>query len=187
MQKYNISFYNANNNTPTTKITVGKDVQLLQVLDDIKSKKYKDNILKLRSLYTNNKSEYDKQKIFLDAFTPSGTFSKRNSNSLTKHTGLICIDIDNIKDIEDIKNAVSLDKFTLAVFVSPSGAGLKIIVKINENEHLNSFLALKDFYEHSLGVVVDEQCKDVSRLCFVSYDTEIFINEDATIDRKSVV
>ena len=181
MQIYNVSFYQSKNNTSTTKITTGTTKDINTLLESIGNDTNKKIILPLRKLYKDDKDEYDKQKVFLDAITPSGNFVKRKASELIKHTGLLCIDIDNVENPTDIKDATSIDNFVYAAFVSPSGAGVKILIKINPKKHLESFEALKIYYESFFGIVIDEQCKDVCRLCFVSYDEDIFINPLAEV------
>ncbi|HLV50344.1 MAG TPA: VapE domain-containing protein, partial [Flavobacterium sp.] len=68
-----------------------------------------------------------------------------------------------------------------ASFISSSGNGLKIFVKVNsvQENHKEAFLALQKFYEEFLSLPIDKSGKDVTRLCFVSYDTDLYLNENA--------
>jgi hypothetical protein len=66
----------------------------------------------------------------------------------------------------------------MSVFVSPSGAGLKVIVKIPEDieNHREYFNALEDWF----GIEeFDSSCKNESRVCYESYDPKIYINMDS--------
>jgi hypothetical protein len=68
--------------------------------------------------------------------------------------------------------------------VSPSGAGLKIILKIHPDkaEHKSQFLALEHHFNQVLskfGACVDKSGKDVGRVCYESFDPEIYFNADS--------
>jgi hypothetical protein len=75
------------------------------------------------------------------------------------------------------------DNSVFAFFVSPSGNGLKVFFKTNDtadNHSKNTSLLMKTF-ERKYGIKPDEQVKDISRLCFVSDDPNLYLNEHATI------
>ena len=72
---------------------------------------------------------------------------------------------------------------TFSCFLSPSGAGLKIIVRVSSNaeQHKTAFNQVKELYEKELGITIDKSGSDVSRLCYYSCDRNIYLNEDARI------
>jgi hypothetical protein len=116
-----------------------------------------------------------KLKKQLPAFTPSGTFeSGRKAELLTQYSGFVILDLDKLspEDLERAKSLVALAPYTFAAFISPSGNGLKIIVPVNSTaeHHKLAFQQVSDYYEQALQLVVDPSGKDVSRLCFMSYD-----------------
>ncbi len=78
---------------------------------------------------------------------------------------------------------ICLMPLTFSCFVSPSGAGLKIIVRVSSNadQHKTAFKQLRELYERELNVVIDKSGSDVSRLCYYSCDKNIYLNEDARI------
>ena len=158
--------------------------ELSDILRGMKKGIYqRDIILEIRDRVGNG-NEYGQLKKGLSGFTPSGTFGKsRRANDLIKYSKIVVLDIDNLskhKLIEARKTAIK-DKHTYAIFVSPSGKGLKILVRVDSDESLHkvAFNRVKDYYESLLGVKVDKSGKDVSRLCFVSYDRELYLNESA--------
>jgi hypothetical protein len=73
-------------------------------------------------------------------------------------------------------------EFTFASFISPSGNGLKILVKINSDkaDHKEAFLLVQAHYESILKLEIDKSGKDVTRLCFYSWDENLYLNENAT-------
>ena len=122
--------------------------------------------------------EKRKLKMQLPSICFSGKFSKREDKSLIKHSGLIAIDFDHLDGrLIDLKEKLKTDKYTHILFVSPSGDGLKLVVKIpaEVNTHALSAAALTDYYSDEK---LDE-FKDVSRVCFESYDPDIYYNPDS--------
>jgi len=119
---------------------------------------------KLKSLTDQIKNEPDKEKRNdlkkkLPAVTISGTFSNSHSiKDFKEHSGLISIDIDDIQEPHYLKEKISLDKYTYVAFISPSGKGLKVIVKIepNKENHLKNFYALQEYYETEYNISIDE-------------------------------
>ena len=155
--------------------TGGVDVPISKVMDGIKRGRWKGAVEKLRE--TGDKSI----KTSLPYFTGSGTFSKRNEKGLKEHNDRIIIDIDNIDNLEDVRGLLSLDPYTEYLFMSCSGNGLAVIVKINGDKHRDTFLALQDYYKSTYGIEVDKACKDISRPRYISYDPHLFFNPTAEI------
>src|SRR5690606_22286405 len=95
------------------------------------------------------------------------------------------LDIDKLskEQLTNVKALAQETPYTYSAFISPSGNGLKIFVKVNsaQENHKEAFLALQKFYEDFLGLPIDKSGKDVTRLCFVSYDTDLYLNENATV------
>ena len=129
------------------------------------------------------RKEKDKEKAQilksqLPAICFSGTFTNRSINGLKEHSGFICLDFDKY-ETESLMNKERVklikDKYTFALFTSPSGNGLKVIVKIpaSVETHLDYFNALEKHYSSDN---FDISCKDVSRVCYESFDSDIYIN-----------
>jgi hypothetical protein len=165
-----------------------KNITLSEVLEQIKSEpKLKTRIETLRKqLAEGNKTAYDQAKKSLLAFTPSGTFANgRKADLLETYTQYIILDIDKLSQetLQNIKQTAQEIPYTLTCFTSPSGAGVKIIVEVDSEaaDHCNAYNQVKTFYEAQLQQTIDRSGKDVSRLCFYSYDPDIFINENHPI------
>ncbi|ENA1802871.1 DUF3874 domain-containing protein [Flavobacterium psychrophilum] len=159
---------------------------LLTILDEIKTGKYKPGIVYLRKSLAENKIEaYNKAKKSLPAFTPSAKFvGGRKLEFLAEYSKCIILDIDklNEKDLQNAKHLANQSEFTFASFISPSGNGLKILVKINSDKanHKEAFLLVQAHYESILKLEIDKSGKDVTRLCFYSWDENLYLNENAS-------
>jgi len=156
-------------------------VSIHKILNRIKDGKSKELVRSIR-LETDKKNR-NEQKKNLPAICFSGTFTNRKDSSILVHSGFICLDFDGYekkKLMLEQKEKLTKDKFTFSVFVSPSGNGLKVIVKIPSDleNHLNYFNALENYYESKY---FDKTCKNVSRVCYESYDPLIYINENSSL------
>ena len=122
---------------------------LNSILERIKEGKSKDLIKQIRS--EKNKEVRQELKKSLPAICFSGTFNKRSDDSLIEHSGFICLDFDGYKTKKDMtaeKERLSKDKYVYSVFVSPSGNGLKAIIKIPKEpkNHKNYFISLERYF-----------------------------------------
>ena len=139
----------------------------------------KDLIERIRS--EKNKEIRNQYKSMLPSALFSGTFKQRNNNSLMDHSGLICLDFDDLEP-KAKKRELSEDPYIFAAWVSPSGNGVKALVKIPTDNHLASFLALAERYP-----LIDEACKDVARVCYESYDPDIYVNQNSKVYEKQII
>lgn len=172
MNTYNFSFYNG----PISNVKPHKIMRLHEAMELIKSDKYKIDVEKLRA--SNNPATKSTLKKHLPYFTFSGTFTKRLNDALIKHSGLIVLDFDGLNDlqIDDYFNSFITIEWVCGCWVSPSGNGLKVLVKINPKYHLLSFNQLADFFLGNFNLDIDQSGKDVSRACFVSSYENLFYN-----------
>ena len=153
-----------------------------QIFDLIKEEKFKKEIDLLRTENDKIKKEEIKKK--LPAITVSGLFNgSRIKQNLKVHSGLIQVDIDKVDNVEEVKDILMKDIYSLAVFYSPGGKGLKVIVKIPPDNYLHEkhFLELEQYYLFLHKIVIDKCCKDISRLMFLSSDNNIFLNENSKV------
>lgn len=127
----------------------------------------------------NDPKDYANLKKKLPCLLFSGKFSARNIAGLTEHSGFICLDFDKFPNGDELqlwRDNLESDSYTYSVFTSPSGRGLKCLVKIPPTDyrgHKAYFRGLQDYYDCEY---FDLTVFDVSRICFESYDPELQIN-----------
>lgn len=167
-----------------------ENIELSSILQDIKNGKYRGEIEHIRLLLASgNKKDADIQKSKLFSFTPSCTFvigenkkKSRNTNLIEQYNGMVHLDYDKLSSTELVRavNLFKRIKTTYALFVSPSGNGLKVFIPVNTDidSHDIALMQVKNFYDDKLGFQADTKCKDVIRVCFMSYDPETYINPD---------
>jgi len=111
----------------------------------------------------------------------AGEFESRRDDAIKNHSSLIVLDFDHI-DVEGSKNVLSTDPYVFACWISPSGEGLKALVRIsNPSLHRDHFRALQSYFDTEYGLEVDPSGINESRACFDSYDSEIVINEGSKV------
>ncbi len=177
------------------------DIDWLDLVADIKSNNYKETVLDLREAKSNgDKESYERLKKSLQSFTYSSTFkNRRRKEYIEEFQYIVGIDLDHVGDEERINEICTLlkdDKHTFAFFISPSGDGIKIFYRLKKEEKVDKFLndknydALAQYYaqkfeqannyvKEKYNVVGDPQVKDITRLCFVSYDPNAYLNFEA--------
>lgn len=151
------------------------------ILERIRDGKSRDLVKKIRE--EKDKAKRDELKKALPAICFSGRFSKRDSSSIIEHSGIICLDFDNYERTRDMlaeKERLTKDKYVMSVFVSPSGNGLKVLVKIpaDVDKHQLYFNALS---QHFNSPNFDKKTKDLARVCYESFDPLLFYNPKSSI------
>jgi hypothetical protein len=168
-------------------ITKLEDKNLIEVLQDIKSGTFESKISAIRhALHSGKEKVADGLKRDLVAFTASGTFGRqRKPKFLTTYSQIINLDFDHIPVSELANLVVKINEcpYTLASFISPRGEGVKVFIKVNSNEeqHASAYNQVATFYKELSGYDFDPKCKDITRLCFVSFDPNTYINENCNV------
>ena len=158
---------------PTSSVSIDEAFTL------IKSETYRKNVAIIQN--STDKAIVNAQKKKLDYFTFSGVFEQRKADGLISHSGLICLDYDDVENLEKFKSNVYTNAFTLIAFVSPSGKGIKLIIGINTTDNKLAWNALNAYFKKITGIEADKSGTDVCRACFVSYDPDIYYNPNAKI------
>ena len=160
-------------------------VEFQQVLEQIKGGFWKKQFYEIKNHINNGDNKQAEEiKRGLPAFTVSANYKEaRKKEHLNSYIGLLHLDYDKLDNVKEVKEKVINMPFTYAAFISPSGKGLKVFVKSDNsiNDHIYAFNALRDYYDEMLGIASDEKVKDILRLCFVSYDPDLYLNEDAEV------
>jgi hypothetical protein len=161
---------------------------LEKTLERIKIGKSKELIEKIRLAKT--KDERNELKKKLPCIIFAGEFSERSKKGLIKHSGLMIIDFDGFEDEEKLNEQFDLLKknpFIYSLFRSPSNDGIKGLVKIpqcNEKDHTRYFNQFEKEFNYDYW---DSSNCDVSRVCFESYDPNIYINNECETYKPTLI
>ena len=143
-------------------------------------------------------SEYKAAKArLLQAVTPSGTFNGGHElKNLVQYNDVFNIDID-VKDNPELFN----DSNRLRLFLErlkhqyqciaywrSVSHGVSILYRTRGEieQHLNIFLNIEKEFK-AAGIKIDENCKNVNRLRFSSYDPDLYINPLFSQNRYSEI
>lgn len=162
------------------KTDIPYHIPVAKAIERIKNGKSKDTVIKVRA----GNSELKKK---LPCIIFSGTFSQRNSKSLIAHSGLMVLDFDKVDKPENFKKTLTKNNHFYLLFISPSGNGVKGVVKIppcSGTEHEKIF---RQFIKDFDFKFVDASGCNVDRVCFESYDPEIYINEKSVIYTPNII
>ena len=154
------------------------------VFDMIKQEKLKPEIDAMRSFYDTDHSKYSELKGKLHICLFAGTFGRFCNDALIAPSGLVVVDFDKIpvQEMVNVWNMLVNDPYTYAAFLSPSGRGYKVIVRVAnniDNTSHNEYLdALKEYYSSPFW---DDCCKGISRACYLSSDPDLYQNRNSKV------
>jgi len=164
-----------------------------QCLQRIKDGTYKSQITLLRKhLSAGSTDYYDRQKKKLPAVTFSASFGlKRNRSSISLYNKLLVLDLDKLskESMDSLKSYFRSDPHILSFWESPSGSGLKGLIELCyptdfpvddiNFRHTYAFRKVFTYLKDKYNVELDKSGSDVTRLCFFSYDPQIFIRNES--------
>ena len=175
--------------TSSAVATLTKDARAAAVITAIRAGRWRVKVEFIRAEYARAVAEGRDAKAAVNALKkrlpgilPSGAFDRRCNAGLRAHSGLFCADLDNLGDrLPEFKQKLTTDPHVYSLFDSPTKTGLKVwfCVPADASQHAGSFLAVQAHCRNLYAVEVDVACKDVARLCFVSYDPNAYLNRDA--------
>lgn len=156
-------------------------------LDRIRDGASKEIVDSVRSAKT--KEERNELKKKLPAICFGGEFKNRSMDGLISPSGYMSIDFDGFESSEALESArfdLEMDDYTHAMFTSPSGDGLKVIVRIPPCDKKSYTLMFRALQDHYNSPYFDKACSDISRITFESYDPDIYINNESLIWDKKI-
>lgn len=147
-------------------------------LDRIQNGKHEKIIKDLRAEIDPEKKVLIKGS--LSAVTFCGTFTTRKKDALKQGSGLAILDFDKLDNLLEYKENLKSNPLIFACWISPSGNGLKALIRIpiiqSDEDYKSIFKQIKEIYPD-----IDDSGKDISRLCFESYDPDIYINLESKL------
>jgi|GEM_PF-4690439 len=172
-----------------------EDAVLSTVLSDIRNGKWEPQITACRQAYASiehapdeksAKARYSELKSKLPCFTLCQCLGGHARQNIRQYHGLVPLDFDHLPKemLSKYQEIAAQCIHTLAVFLTPSGQGLRILVPTtctDPEQHLKAWLAACSYYEQYIlpGVKADKATKDPSRVSFVSFDANATWHEAA--------
>jgi len=174
--------------------TKTRDVGIQEILNAIRSggKRVKAQITQIRNRFEAElavtgdrkkaKLAVDPLKKQLPGVTPSGRFKERKAEALIEYSRVVQADLDSLgEQLVEVRENLKQSPHLFVLFLSPTGDGLKAWFRVpaDSAKHSASFRAVEKHVKELTGVQIDQACKDVARLCFMSYDPNLYVNENA--------
>lgn len=160
-------------------------------LERIRTGKSKDKILEIRrKAFCGEDYEDEKKTLPCVVFAAAKTKMQisrrdyethREDSCVVTHSGLFPLDWDSV-DVEYKMEQIKRDPYIYAAWLSPSGNGVRALVKCppSVESHGLYYTAFLDRYPE-----LDPTSRNISRVCFESYDPNIYVNESSlTWDKK---
>lgn len=155
------------------------------------SSRVKDIVEEIRQV---NKSDEVSAKDIKSNKLPCVTLSAyfegyRNTNNIKHYNPIICIDIDkgdnpNITDWEVVKKKVMSLPFVMYASLSCRGEGVFCFVYYDITKNFRKVWDSLQREFENIGIIIDEACKDVTRLRFASFDNKTFIKNEVEMYDK---
>lgn len=150
-----------------------KETDLLACLRAIKAGKWKDEVAAVRA--------GTREKSTLPQICAFGVYSARRADeNLMSRSGFLVLDFDGKDnpqtDFRDLRARLAKMPFTLAVFRSPSGNGMKALIRVPENVSDAAAFAAAVSVLAPLGGKIDAG-SEARKHFIVSNDAEAFVNE----------
>ena len=157
-----------------------------EVVMHLKNDTYRERVETYRQLKKEGKLEEAAQiknnlPGILVAGCCEGGHTKANFQSFS---GMAMVDIDHIsrEEAEQFKEVLKALPWVLSVWLSVNH-GLKVVVRLEastiEDYELRAYLLVALKVTGLLQVPVDMACSDVSRVCYVSYDAQAVLKQEA--------
>lgn len=179
--KTRFSLFGAGINTPKGQIP-HKQGTLKDVYDWMISPKLMQLTHELRGI-----TDEKKQKEFKAASLPYAVFactcSYRSERHVLQLSGLLCIDIDHLRDIHEVwrvRTLLEKDPYftTELMFTSPRGLGVKWVTHIDLDRATYEiwYKCICNYIKQAYGIEVDPAPKSVVSACFLCADANLIIN-----------
>jgi VirE N-terminal domain/Primase C terminal 2 (PriCT-2) len=126
----------------------------------------------------------DRKSGIFNAVTFSGTFTGTGkAQDIKDMSGLIVLDIDHIENLPEVWQKLKT-RYTHLMFISPSGDGIKLVLKHNLTDPLKwqyLYYELEAYYLEMFSIELDKSGKDINRMCFIPYIEHLYKNDDSTV------
>lgn len=118
------------------------------------------------------------------ALMPHGNFHRRQADAITRHSGLIQIDIDakenpHVKDWAHARDLMGKQPHVLCSSISASGAGIFILVMVDREKRASELgIEMKAWHRTQAATAIDyiESCWEDEGLGLVNIDTKVANN-----------
>ena len=174
---------------------IGSKIRDLTIEDALLlGKQHKQDIDYIRSIdrekYEDKYKEERRKR--LPAYTISALMgSGRKNEDIIEYSNIIAVDIDAKDNTqyskEELRNKITSFPYVFYCAQSVGGKGYFAIIELDgsKDDFKPHFKAIEDDFK-TMGIKIDNACKDMTRLRYVSYDDEPYTNMNAIIYTKKI-
>lgn len=154
-----------------------------EVFEVIRGNEFADTISLIRQ--TEDPKKRSELKKSLPAILFGGKFGNTRKH-LEEASNLICIDFDHVENISRHIFRLRFYSYIYGFFLSPSGDGLKVIVRTNVEDAANYKKVANQLMDtfKEIGLIADSSKQNINDLCYLSHDPNAYLNPAATIWRS---
>ena len=154
----------------------------------IRNGKWKNEVSSYRQLMREGKTEEaGRIKSNLPAILVAGVCEEGHTKAnFRKFSGELILDVDGCDErTRELLHLLKGQPWVRAGWVSVSDNGFKVVVRVDAETpyefEKQAYPQVAAKVEELIGVPVDKQCKDLTRMCYVSWDEDAFWNEDCEV------
>lgn len=162
------------------------------VLKSFASGRYAKTVREARGYLQEGDVEmYKACKSMLPVVAFCGVFKGGHSKvDLVHYNNIVVIDIDHLSEeaLATVAEQLRQDKYIFAYWKSPSGQGLKGLVRVGggdesrlDEHHRQAFRQLTDYFKTEYSIDIDQSGSDYSRLCYACWDEGMVVKETAKV------
>lgn len=153
----------------------------------IRNGKWRDEVTRYRQLKEEGKlAEAARIKENLPAILVAGGCEGGHTKANFRwFSGEAMVDVDHGENLPAMLSLLKEQPWVRAGWVSVSGNGIKVVADVmaetQEEYEQYAYPALTDRVSRLIGMPVDMQCKDLTRMCFVSWDEDAFWKDECEV------
>ena len=161
-------------------------ITLAQFVTAIRSERWKQPVEEYRRLKAEGRlKEAERVKGSLPGIVSAGVCQGGHSKAnVRSFSGFMMMDIDHYEgDIHELVRTLHGFPWVQAAWVSASGSGAKAEVAVDvasvEEYEKHAYPIVAQYLSRVLDTPMDMHCRDLSRICYASYDPDAFYKEEA--------
>ena len=172
---------------PSVRSKTSRTITIREFVDTVRSDRYRRQVQEYRRLKAlpGHEAEAQAVKDSMPCIVPAGICRGGHAvQCLLVHSALLCIDLDHTGDrTREVLELTRSLPFTCISFISISGEGIKVLVRIRKEDVQEDYARLYSVVGSAVSTYVrhpyDEKCKILTQPCFYSYDPEAYWNAEA--------
>ena len=195
---YTITIMQSNNNLGVergqcsfyrnVKVKENVRMDISEFVNQIRNGRWRNEVTRYRQLKEEGKlAEAARIKENLPAIVVAGCCEGAHTKAnFRMFSGYAVVDVDHIQgDARALLRMLKEQPWVYAGWVSISGEGIKLVVMVmaetREEYERYAYPMVAEGVSRLIGVPVDMQCKDLTRMCYASWDEDAFRKEDCEV------